>query len=167
MNRVLRVTVAAGMMAAVMAGVTYAANRPVPANEAEKVIQNVTGTALPGDANALHQALMGIGPVKYKILVVDTIEGEDRTAYLDRVAAEWGQPGADTLLLVIYGDGNYDIRFYMGGIFVKQGVSVDEMLGLVRTKYLPKARNGNASGGLADLVEAVNQRLGSGTAAGQ
>lgn len=68
---------------------------------------------LPGDAKALEQALQAASPVKYKVLVIDSTEGED----LDRVAESWGQPKADTLLLVLFTQDNYDLRFYMGANF--------------------------------------------------
>jgi len=163
MNRSIKVAVAAALATVLLAGVTYAAaSRPVPQNQPQAVIQNTTAVSLPGNTAALEQALgtAAPGPVTYKVLVIDSTEGEDKTDYLDRVAGEWGQPGASTLLLVIYTQDNYDIRFYMGANFRANGVTVDEMLGYVRTLYLPKARVKDAAGGLADLVNTANVRMG-------
>ena len=49
--------------------------------------------------------------------------------------------------------------------FRAAGVDVDEMLTLVRTHYLDGKREGDVAGALADLVEAVNQRMGAEAAA--
>lgn len=159
MYRALKLTAAAMAMSAVFAGVAYAAIRPVPENLTEVVVQNTTDTQLPGDAAALEEALKHTSPVRYKILVIDSTDEEDKTDYLDRVAEQWGLPGPDTLYLIIYTKENYDIRFYMGANFRTAGVTVDEMLGLVRTHYLAQKRDGDVSGALAELVGAVNQRM--------
>lgn len=161
MNRAIRLTVALATMVACSVGVAYAAMRPVPENLPEVALQNTTGVQLPGDAVALDEALSAPGPVQYKILVIDSTEGEDPTAYLDRVAAEWGVPGPDTLYLIICTEDNFNIRFYMGANFRAAGVDVEEMLTLVRTHYLAGKRDGDVAGALADLIGAVNRRMDS------
>lgn len=159
MNRVIRLTAALATVIACSVGVAYAAGRPVPENLPEVALQNTTEAQLPGDAEALEAALSAEGPVRYKILVIDSPEGEDPTDYLDRVAAEWGLPGPDTLYLIIYTEDNFNIRFYMGADFRAAGVDVDEMLTLVRTHYLAGKREGDVAGALADLIGAVNRRM--------
>jgi len=166
MYRALKLTAAAVAISAVFAGAAYAAMRPVPENLPEAVLQNTTEAQLPGDAAALEEALKRTDPVRYKILVIDSADEEDKTDYLDRVAEQWGLPGADTLYLIIYTKDNYDIRFYMGADFRSANVSVDEMLGLVRTHYLAGKRGGDVAGALADLIGAVNQRMSEPAAAG-
>lgn len=165
MKRATKVIAAVAMAVACSVGIASAATHPVPENLPEVSLQNTTGVDLPGDTAALEAAIAAPGPVRYKILVIDSTEGEDRTAYLDRVAAERGVPGPDTLYLIIYTEDNYDIRFYMGANFRAAGVDVDEMLTLVRTHYLDGKREGDVAGALADLVEAVNQRMGAEAAA--
>jgi len=160
------VTAALATVIACSVGVAYAAGRPVPENVPGVAVQNTTGGQLPGNTAALEAALSATGPVKYKILVVDSTEGEDLTAYLDRVAAEWGVPGPDTLYLILYAGDNFNIRFYMGANFRTAGVDVDEMLSLVRTHYLAGKRGGDVAGALADLIGAVNQRMDGWAAAG-
>lgn len=159
MYRAMKLTAAAVAMSAVFAGVAYAATRPVPENLPEVALQNTTEAQLPGNAEALGAALKQTSPVRYKVLVIDSTDEEDKTDYLDRVAAQWGLPGPDTLYLIIYTKDNYDIRFYMGANFRSAGVSVDEMLGLVRTHYLAGKRNGDVAGALVRLIEAVNARM--------
>lgn len=162
MSRLVKIGLIAVLTAGILTGITYAATRPIPENQPQTALQNTSATQLPGDAKAFEQALQPQASFKYKILVVDTTDGEDRTDYLDRVAASWAQPEADTLLLVLFREHNWDIRFYMGATFRQHNVTVAEMLGLVRETYLPKARVGNPAGGLADYLTAVNKRMGGG-----
>ena len=140
-------------------GGAHAAVRPVPENLPRAALQNTTGKPLPGDAAAPEAALAAPGPVQVKILVVDSTEGEDRTAYLDRVAEKWGVPGPDVLCLVLFTEDNFNIRFYMGASFRAAGVDVDEMLGLVRSHYLDGKRHGDVAGAPADLIGAENRRM--------
>jgi hypothetical protein len=158
MIRPIKVILVAGLIASTLTGVTYAATRAVP-DDAKVTIQNTTAAELPGDRAALDAALTAPSPVKYKVLVIDAVDGEDKTTYLDRVAENWGQPAADTLLLVVFTQDNYDIRFYMGANFRARDVSGAEMLGLVRGQYFAKVRKADPAGGLADLIVAVNKRL--------
>lgn len=158
MSRIIRVSMVAVVAAALLAGVAYAAPRMVPPKQ-EQALVHTAADPLPGDAKALEQALKAHSEVHYRILTVDDA-GEDKTDWLDRVAAEWGEPRPDTLLLVIFARDNYDIRFYMGANFRSQDVTVDEMLKMVRTFYFPKSQKGDVAGGLASLVTEVNWRMG-------
>lgn len=142
-----------------LAGGAAAAPLPVPPR-AEAGLQDTTGKGLPGAAAALQEALQAAAPVRYRVLVIDATDGMDRTAYLDRVLAEWGWPAADTLLLVVFRQANYDIRFAMGANFRQAGVTVDEMVQYVRTVYQPAVYKGDPAYALAALVGAVNQRMG-------
>ncbi len=160
MIRSIRIAAVTVLTTAMLAGVAYAAMRPVPQNQPSAHLQNPAVLSLPGDVNRLEQVLQAPGPVNYKVLVIDSTDGEDKTAYLDRVAGEWNHPGADTLLLVLFTADNYDIRFFMGANFRANGVTVEEMLGLVRSQYFTGVRLGDVAGGLVSLVEAVNQRMG-------
>lgn len=160
MFRTVKVGLAALGATAVLAGVAFAAPRPVPEQLPAVSLQNPAGLALPGDVKALDAALAASGPVKYKVLVIDSTDGEDLTAYLDRVAAEWQQPAQDTLLLVIFTQENYDLRFYMGPGFRAKGVTVEEMLSLVRAQYFATKAKGDVAGGLVKLIGAVNERMG-------
>ncbi|HYG56610.1 MAG TPA: hypothetical protein VD902_00885 [Symbiobacteriaceae bacterium] len=156
----IRILVAALAVVAQVATTGAAASpEPIPADKGAWLIV-AAGTRLPGDQAALEAAMEQPSPIHYKILVTDDAAGEDRTAYLDRVAQTWAQPAENTLLLVIFTAANNDIRFFMGHGFRQQGVTVDEMLGLVRTLYLPVASKGDAAGALAGLIRAVNTRMG-------
>lgn len=150
------------LSALTMAGVALAANRPIPDPKPDTVFQSEVPDPLPGDQSAWKQALDAPSPVRYRVLVIDDTDGEDRTDYLDRMAEKWGLPAADQLYLVIFTKANYDLRFYMGANFRAKGVTVDEMLTLVRTHYFVKSQKGDVAGGLADLVNAVNRRMGGG-----
>jgi len=122
--------------------------------------QASTGAAsLPGDQAALKAALGAVSGVKYEIITVDTAGGKDKNDYLDAALAPKGWPEKSMLVLMIFTGENHDIRFAMGADFNQKKVSVDEMLVLVRNQYLTKAKDGNAAGGLADLIQAVNQRM--------
>jgi uncharacterized membrane protein YgcG len=167
MLRPVKIVVATMAVTAVLAGVAYAATRPIPQQQPGVALQNPSNLALPGDVKGLEAALAADGPVQYKVLVIDSTDGEDLTAYLDRVAAEWQQPAQDTLLLVIYTQENYNLRFYMGPGFRAKGVTVDEMLSLVRAQYFAtKSAKGDVAGGLVNLIGAVNQRMSGAAEAG-
>ncbi len=115
---------------------------------------------LPGNMARLHEELQMHSSIRYRILVVDDSAGEDKTDYLDRVAAAWGEPAADMLLLVVFVRDNYDIRFLMGAHFRQMGATVEGMLATVRRAYFPRSRQGDVAGGLAGLVAAVNAEYG-------
>jgi|GEM_PF-6347918 len=143
---------------AISPGSATAASRSVPEQVGKTGLQDTT-PGLKGDVAALHQALSESAHVKYKILVIDDTDGEDREAYLDRVLAQWGWPEHDTLLLIVYANANYDVRFAMGADFrQKWNVSVDEMLVYVREIYLNGKRDGDPAKALAEFVGAINRR---------
>lgn len=148
-------------LALVGAGTALAATlQSVPELQQEQPIQIVNEMAkLPGDTTDLEKALQAKGPVKYKLLLVDTVHDEDPTDYLDRVAEKWGLPAADTLYLVIYTQQNYNLRFYMGAEFRAKGVSVDEMLKITRETYFAKNREGKTVEGLLDLMHFIDKRM--------
>lgn len=153
MRSSLRLIALAVIMALCFAGVAMADGPVVPAPNSGEI-------QLPGDMAALQKALAVSSPVKYRILTVDDSGGLPLTDYLDQVAASLNEPQPDTLLLVIYRESNYDIRFYMGANFRGYRISVDDMLSLVRTKYLVRSQQGDPAGGLADLIAAVNASAG-------
>ncbi len=132
---------------------------PGPEALAGPALQNRSGRELPGDLSRLAATLAAEGPVRYRILVVASAEGEDLTGYLDRVVAQWGPPEPDMLYLLIFAEQNYNIRFYMGADFRTSGVDVDEMINLVYANYLLGKRDGDVAGALARLIGAVNRRM--------
>ena len=114
---------------------------------------------LPGDQAALQAALAEKSPVHFEIVLVDDTGGRDKDAYLDWLIAEKKWPEKSSLVLAIYAKENYDLRFAMGADFFDKKVTVDEMLALMRSSYLPKGSKGDPAGGLADLIRAVNSRI--------
>lgn len=139
-------------------GAVLAADLTVPKKE-PSVVQAQSITGISGQVDAARAALAEPSAVRYKILVVTDSLPEDRTAYLDRVLEQWGWPEPNELLLLIFAEGNYDIRFAMGADFTAQGVQVEEMLGLVRNTYLAELHKSDPSRALAAFVRAVNQRM--------
>lgn len=122
----------------------------------EQALINASSDQLPGDMAALKRELAYHSSIRYRILVVDDSGGMDKTDYLDQVAEAWGEPAPDTLLLVVFAQDNYDIRFYMGSNFRQMGATVDTMLKTVRTAYFPLSQKGNVAGGLARLLSVVS-----------
>lgn len=120
-------------------------------------VQVESGATLTGSRAELDAALQEPSSIRYKLLVVDE-NPADRTAYLDEVLAKWGWPAADEMLLLLFPEANYDLRFALGANFRLGYVSVDDVLGLVRSEYFPRSQKGDAYGGLAALVRAVNRR---------
>ncbi|MFZ5823635.1 MAG: TPM domain-containing protein [Bacillota bacterium] len=121
-----------------------------------------TAPALPkvaGDMAALEAAYAQPSPLTYKIAIADAPKGADKTAYLDEMLGDKGYPDKNQVLLLIFPEDNNDIRFAMGALLFEKKVSVESMLNMVRTHYLPKARQGDPAGGLADLIRAVNQQV--------
>jgi hypothetical protein len=124
-------------------------------------------TTLSGIANAAppvppqSQAVqLESGPVHFTVLTVKGAGAEDRTAFLDQILQAWGWPAKGTILLVLFPDANHDIRFAMGPGFRQNGLTVDEMLTIIRTQYLPMAHKGDPDGALAALMQTVSQRMG-------
>lgn len=103
----------------------------------------------------MKQALAESQAVSYRIMVVGDTDGGDRTAYLDQLIEKQGRPGQNELLIVIFAKANYDIRFAMGTGFNGK-LAVADILAIVRNEYLPEARKGDPSAGIAKLVRAVN-----------
>lgn len=159
MQKRILAAAAAFLVAITAAGSVYAATRPVPVDKGAPITTDGVPGGIKGDFKALEQSLNESSPIRYRILVVDSTEGEDPTAYLERVAAQWGEPKADSLLLVLFATDNWNLRFFMGSKLSTAGLTVDEMLTLVRTHYFPLSRKGDPAGGLTALVRAVNGRM--------
>lgn len=158
MRKLLIAAVAALLAATVGAGSALAAGRAVPQRDYATVIAQDT-SGISGNVNEVRLALAEPSAVRYKIVVVPDSLPEDREAYLDRIVAQWGWPEHDQLYVVIYADANYDVRFAMGADFQANGVSVEEMVDLVHTVYLPEVRKGDSGQALAAFVRAVNKRM--------
>lgn len=146
------------LMIALTASAAAGGRPPVP-DKSNDVLTNQSAAQLLGNVERLKQELAAHSSIRYRILIVDNAGNESMTDYLDRVSAQWQEPGPDTLLLVLFAEENWDIRFYMGANFRQLGGSVDEMLGLLHTYYFPLSQKGNVAGGLARLVAAVNDRF--------
>lgn len=144
------------VLVALFAGTVVAGAPNVPEKQEKPLVQAATAP-MPGDMARLEKELAVESGVKYKILLVDDAAGEDLTAYLDRVAAEWKEPAPQSLLLVVFARQNYDIRFFYGANLTSKGMTVPKMLELVRSNYFPLSQKGDVAGGLAQLVTAVNQ----------
>lgn len=116
-------------------------------------------TPVPPQSGAVQ---MQSGSVRF---IVQSVQGaptpDERTAFLDQVLAEWGWPGPNTMLLLHFPEANDDIRFAMGPGFRQNGLTVDEMLKLVRGQYLPAAHAGDIEGALNGLMQTISQRMGS------
>lgn len=112
-------------------------------------------TPVPPQSQAVQ---MQSGSVHFNVL---TVKGavEDRTAYLDQILADWGWPGPNTMLLVLFPDANSDIRFAMGPGFRQNGLDTDEMLGLIRTHYL-SVTHPDRPNALLNLMESVSKWMG-------
>lgn len=121
-------------------------------------VQNETGRPLPGDLNRLERELNYRSSIRYRILVVEDSGSMDKTDYLDQVAAKWGEPAPDTLLLIIFARDNHDIRFYMGANLTRQGATIDSMLRTLRANYFPLSQKGDVADGLARFIAAVSDQ---------
>jgi hypothetical protein len=111
------------------------------------------------DAGVVRAAISAPSAVTYRVVNVGATEHPDLSAYLDDLMAKSNWPGANDLVLVVFAGHNNDIRFGMGSLFRQKGVTVEEILSLVRTHYLPEARKGEPEMGLANLIGAVNRRM--------
>lgn len=154
MKKALSVSVAL-LLFALLCGTVVAAAPTVPAPQEKPIVQAATA-ALPGSMANLEKELAVQSGLRYRILVVDDAAGEDLTAYLDRVAAEWKEPKADSVLLVIFAKHNYDARFFYGANLTAKGMTVEKMLELLRTHYFANSRKGDVAGGLAEYIKAIN-----------
>lgn len=124
-----------------------------PGNQPEPEVPS-----LPGDMPALREALKAETPVTYTIVVANAPREVDKTAYLDQILEERGYPGRNEVLLVIFPEDNYNIRFAMGALLFDQKISLQQMLDMVQNQYLTRARQGDPAGGLAALVDAINAK---------
>ena len=114
---------------------------------------------LPGDLEALKEALRVESPITYTIIIArDAPREMDKTDYLDQMLAEQGYPGKNEILLVLFPADNYNIRFAMGALVFDRKISLQQMLEMVQNQYLPRSRQGDPAGGLAALINAINER---------
>ena len=111
------------------------------------------------DAGPVRVALSESSPVTYRVIVVGGVSGADKTQTLDQLVAQHGKLAAGELMLVVFAQDNYDVRFEMGSLFRSKGVSAEEILGLVHTQYQPKVRAGQPENGLVALIQAINKRM--------
>ncbi|HEY3364446.1 MAG TPA: TPM domain-containing protein [Symbiobacteriaceae bacterium] len=137
---------------------------PAPAVPSSKAGSNAGDPSgqrvnLPGDQAGLTAALKQTASVQFQIVTAADVGGPTKDAYLDKLLADKKWPETNMLVLVVYPQDNYDIRFAMGGAFFEKRFTIDDMLGLVRSNYLPRARKEDPAGGLADLIRAINQRM--------
>ena len=158
MRKMAAALIALVLMATIGVGAALAAERQVPRQDSANV-QADGLTGISGDVNDAKAALAEPSAVRYKVLIVTDSLPEDRTAYLDRVLEQWGWPAADQLLLVLFAQGNYDVRFAMGSDFWQQGLKVEEMLGYIHDIYVPELRRSDPGKALAALVRVVNKRM--------
>lgn len=158
MRKMATALIAAFLLTTGGIGVAVATGLKVPRKDAANV-QAEELAAVYGDLGEAKAALAEPSAVRYKVLIVSDSLPEDRTAYLDRVLAQWGWPEADQLLLVLFTKGNYDLRFAMGTDFGQMGVKVDEMVGYIHDLYVPELRKGDPGRALAAFIRTVNQRM--------
>jgi len=111
------------------------------------------------DAGTVRSAISSPSVVTYRVVNVGATEHSDLSVYLDDLMAKSNWPGPNDLVLVVFAGHNHDIRFGLGNLFRQKGVTVEEILGLVRTHYLPEAIKGQPELGIADLVGAINRRM--------
>lgn len=141
-----------------LAGLARAAAVPAPEPAA---VQDASSRPLPpAERQRLEEAVRAhSGPEQYKILIIDSSQPQDLTAYLDAVVAAWGLP-ANQLLLVVASQDQHRIRFALGtDLTAKWGVSVDFMLQVLQQHYNPAVAAGRPVDGLVALVEAVHRQV--------
>lgn len=145
------------LVSALVTGSIAAAAASIPQkSDVSLQVEGVLG--LTGSQAELDAALKQSSAIRYKILVVDEAPA-DRTDYLDEVLDAWGWPAPDQLYLVIYPKANYDLRFAMGAKLTLNKVTVEEMVSLARSEYFTRSQKGDAAGGLAALIQAINKRM--------
>lgn len=130
-----------------------------PAKADEPAKPPTAGWQLPGKMDLLQRALAEPAALTYQIEVIREGGIADKTAYLDQFLGTKNWPEPNMLVLLVFADNGHDIRFAMGANMSAAKVSVDEMLSLVRSLYLPAARQGDPADGLAQLIQAVNKRM--------
>ncbi|HWI63982.1 MAG TPA: hypothetical protein VNT75_19270 [Symbiobacteriaceae bacterium] len=158
MKKLATALIAAVLLGTVGVGAALAAELKVPAKETAPV-QKLDSAGIAGTAAEVQAAMAEPSAVKYKVLVVTDSLPEDRTAYLDRVLADWGWPASNELLLVVFTQGNNDVRFAMGADFWKKGVKVEEMVDYIHNTYVPELRKGDPGKALAAFMRVVNKRM--------
>lgn len=131
---------------------------PVAAELPKAAKGNTLAGELPGDSAALKAALAQQSTVSFQIVTAGEAVS-DKDSYLDNLLTQRKWPEDSMFVVVVFSKDNYDLRFAMGADFHKRNVSVAEMLDLVRGSYFPKARAGDPSGGLTDLLKAVRHRM--------
>lgn len=135
--------------------------KPIPATP-PSVLPTPTAETMPavaGNAEELKLALTEPAQIRYYIRVLPDIGSKSIDEAFADLDAEVGKLESNVLLLAIFPQKNHDIRFAMGPIFTQKKVSVDEMLALVRSEYLPEARKQDPATGLSRLIRSVNQRI--------
>jgi len=111
------------------------------------------------DATVVRAAIAQPSVVTYRVVNVGETEGPDLSNYVDDLMSKSNWPAQNDLVLVVFAAHNHDIRFGMGNLFWQKGVTVEEILDLVRLHYLPEARKGQPEVGLVDLIGAVNRLM--------
>lgn len=124
-------------------------------------VQDESSRPLPAaEKKALEDAIRAnSGSEQYKILLIDSARPAELTDFLDQVWAEWKLPENTVLLVVATGD-NHQIRFYLGNEVARTwGVSVDFMVGAIRSSYAGPAREGRLADALGALVAEVHRQV--------
>lgn len=103
-------------------------------------------------------AQVAVGALNFTVLTITGAQNEDRTALLVQILAQWGWPGPGEVLLIRFPDANHDIRFALGPGFSQKGLTVDAMLQLIRSQYLPTAKQGDPEGALQSLMESISRQ---------
>lgn len=132
----------------------------VPALKTAPVQDESARPLPPADLKRLEETVRAnSGVEQYKILIIDTARPADLTAFLDQVWAQW-QLSPNSVLLVVAAQENNAIRFNLGtDVTQKWGVSVDFMLGAIRSQYSAAAREGRLADALGALVAEVHRQV--------
>ncbi|MCG0238643.1 MAG: TPM domain-containing protein [Firmicutes bacterium] len=122
-------------------------------------IQDISSTPLTeAEREELDATLASLrGPVRYKILIIDSSKPQGLEEYLEAVWSEWRLPNDTVLLVVARQDGNA-IRFYLGGEAGRHGITVDSALAAIRQHYAPAVREGGLAAGLKALVAELHRQ---------
>ncbi|MFO7172842.1 MAG: TPM domain-containing protein [Bacillota bacterium] len=122
-------------------------------------IQDVSSTPLTAAEREELAALLASlrGPVRYKILIIDSSRPQGLEEYLEAVWSAWDLPG-DTVLLVVARQESHAIRFYLGGEAGRHGITVDSALAAIRQHYSPAVREGGLAAGLKALVTELHRQ---------
>jgi hypothetical protein len=129
-----------------------------PAPTAPKVEPNKPA-AIPGDTAQLQSTTSQLRHFEAVLTVVDHPVSGDKTEYLDQLLKQRAQPRSNQLVLVLFAKDGWDIRFALGGEFSQRGVTVAEVLDLVRSQYFVGVRNGDPAAGAAAFLQALDQKM--------